>query len=186
MTTTGKGISVFVCLGTCLSLKVTNASDMKRQLLVICNICKWQGLFIQNDSLVSNNDGDMQAKELQVFNSPWNESGAPVSWLANLLHTSYYHIKKAIKLNMYCRCHFFLTTSMMPFVTSVSKEITAISKTDSQDFSQRNPRDQNAGIHRVPWGLGDLASVRVWLKKRNFRVRNWFESCHPMEFSPKK
>ena len=36
-------------------LKASNASDMKRQLLVICNICKWQGLLIQNDSLVSNN-----------------------------------------------------------------------------------------------------------------------------------
>jgi len=62
---------------------------------------------------------------------------------------------------------FSLTTSMMPFVTSVSKNITAISKTDSQDFSQRNPRDQNGGIHRVPWGLGDLASVAA------FQVTLW-------------
>ena len=50
------------------------------------------------------------------------------------------------------------------------QKITAISKTDSQDFSQWNPRDQNAGIHRVPLGAWRLGlSVRVWLKKRNFR-----------------
>ena len=30
-------------------------------------------------------------------------------------------LKKAIKLNMYYEYHFFLTTSMMPFITSVSK-----------------------------------------------------------------
>ena len=54
---------------------------------------------------------------------------------------------------MYYEYHFFLTTSMMPFVISVSKKITAISKTHFQDFSQRNPRDENGGIHPVLRGL---------------------------------
>ena len=64
------------------------------------------------------------------------------------------HINKAIKLiNMYYEYNFFLTTSMMPFVTSVSKRTTAMAKTDSQDFSQRNPRDENGGIHPVLRGL---------------------------------
>ena len=50
-------------------LKATNATEIKRQLLVICNICKRQGFFIQNDNPVSNTDGDVQGKEFQVFNS---------------------------------------------------------------------------------------------------------------------
>ena len=62
---------------------------------------------------------------------------------------------------MYYEYHFFLTTSMMPFVTSVSKKITAISKTDSQDFSQPNPRDQNGGIHRVLRGLETWPRVKA-------------------------
>ena len=86
----------------------------------------------------------------------------------------------------------------MPFVTSVSKKITAISKTDSQDFSQRNPRDQNAGIHRVPWGLGDLASGEGAVKIKRSRpveeaefqvtLRGWEidTSCHVMKLYEKK
>jgi len=60
---------------------MTNASDMKQKLLVICNICKWQGLF---NRVSQTTDGDIQGKELRVFNTLQNESEAPVYWLANI------------------------------------------------------------------------------------------------------
>jgi len=45
-------------------------------------------------------------------------------------------------------------------------KIAAISKTNSQNISEPNPRDQNGGIHRILWGLGDSASVESeWLLK---------------------
>ena len=51
---------------------------------------------------------------------------------------------------------------------SILVKITAMAKANSQNISEPNPRDQNGGIHRIPWGLGDSASVES-------------EWCHPMD-----
>ena len=53
------------------------------------------------------------------------------------------------------------------------KEITAISKTDSQDFSQRNPRDQNGEIHRVLRGLETWPRLKA---QRNFTSESGWRS----------
>ena len=77
--------------------------------------------------------------------------GAPVYWHANMLH-AYYHVNKAIKLHVLQMPLLFDDFNDAVRHFGIQK-ITAMAKTDSQDFSQRNPRDQNGEIHRVLRGL---------------------------------
>ena len=152
---------------------------MKRQLLVICKIYKWQGLFIQNDSLVS-------IKQLMVIFKRKNSrcsihyetsQGTDTSIGMRICFTHIIKERKAIKLNMYYEYHFFLMTSMMLFVTSVSKRNHSHIKNRFSEYlptESEGPKWWNSSCSS---GLGDLASVegaakfhvRVWLKKRHFR-----------------
>ena len=121
-------------------------------------------------------DGDMQAKELQVFNSLWNESGAPIPILACEYAIHRLSSKKTIELHVLripllfddfndAVRHFLIQKNH----SHIKNRFSGFLPTES-----KGPKWWNSSCSSR---LGDLASgegaakfhVRVWLKKRHFR-----------------